>query len=75
MIASAEQKLLAFYRKKGESVLIVLINMDKEKQFFQFDTTALKGNYKNVFTGESIWLNNGAFVKLEPAAFVILSTV
>lgn len=66
-----ERNMLAFYRKTNDSTLLVFINMSKEKQNLSFDTGELKGNYCNVFNGENIWLNEGGWIALEPAAFVV----
>lgn len=69
---AAEKNMLAFYRKANDAVVIVFINMSKEKQTLDFDTTELKGNYKNIFTGEDVWLNEAGTVELEPANFIVL---
>lgn len=75
-IPGAEEKnMLAFYRKANESMLLVFINMSKEKQRLGFDTHELKGSYRNVFSNENFWLNDGGFVELEPGEFLVAGKI
>lgn len=69
---AAEKNMMGFYRKSHDAALLVFINMSKEKQHLAFDTAELKGNYKNIFTGETVLLDDGGTIELEPAAFVVL---
>lgn len=71
MSGAEEKNILAFYRETDDSTLLVFINMSKEKQNLSFDTSELKGNYHNVFSGENIWLDDGGWIELEPAAFLV----
>ena len=69
---AAEQEILGFYRIMGESKVLVLLNMGKEKKQMFFNNDNIIGSYKNIFTGGEVLVNVGGFVELEPAGFVLL---
>lgn len=72
---AVEKNLLAFHRTFASETLLVFINMSKEKQVLQFDTTNIKGNYVNIFTTENLWLNDGGLLEIDPANFIVLEKI
>ena len=46
--------------------------MGKEPVKYYFSTDGLTGTYRNVFTGETVFLNEGGSIALEPAGFVVI---
>lgn len=68
---AAEKNMLVFYRKSGKDIVLVFLNMSKEKQQLSFDTSGIQGNYRNIFSGENFYLENGGWVELEPAGFLL----
>ncbi len=69
---AAFKNIIAFYRMAGDTVLLVFVNMSRQKQTLLFSTQHLQGDYRNVFSGEIISLPDGGIVELEPAAFMVL---
>ena len=75
MDGAAEKNLLAFYRKAGAAVLLVIINLSSHNQSYAFNTVGLEGCYKNIFSHEEIWLNDGGFASIDPAGFLVLEKI
>ncbi|RYY71472.1 MAG: hypothetical protein EOO13_03035 [Chitinophagaceae bacterium] len=67
-----EKNMLAYYRIKGNSAVLVFINLSKEKQTLSFDTEGFSGNYIDIFSGERVWLHAAGTIALEPAGFLLL---
>ncbi len=69
---AAQKELLAFYRKYDDDMVFVFLNMCKQPVQFSFNTTDVKGNYKNIFTGEEVCFGDEAKMELEVGGFVVL---
>lgn len=69
---ATEMNVLAFYRTFEEHTVIVLLNMGKEPVQYYFSTDGLTGAYRNIFTGEDVFLNEGGSIALEPAGFMVI---
>jgi len=69
-----EKELLAFYRKRANSLLIVAINLSKANQECSINMPELNGHYKNVFTNEKLWLNEIITIELNAGGFVVLQS-
>lgn len=69
---AAFKNIIAFYRKADDTVLLVFINMSKQKETLIFSTEYLHGNYRNIFNGEIVSLPESGIVELEPGAYMVL---
>jgi glycosidase len=69
---ATELPVLAFYRKYEESTVIIFLNMSKEPVQYYFSTEGLMGTYRNIFTDEFVFLNEGGSVQLEAAGFLVV---
>jgi alpha-amylase len=69
---SSSLNLLAFYRKKDDHVVLVFLNMSKEFIQYDFATNELKGNYRNVFSGEPVVLHDTLSISLEAGEYLVI---
>ncbi len=69
---AATKNIISFYRKAGDTMLLVFINMSRQKETLLFSTEHLAGDYKNVFNGQIVSLPDGGIVELESSAYMVL---
>lgn len=69
---ATEMNVLAFYRSFEDQMVIVFLNMSKEPVQYYFSTDGLAGAYRNIFTGETVFLNDGGSIELEAAGFMVI---
>lgn len=70
---ASQKKVIAFYRRTDEAVLLVLINMDDKEVEFHFSTEHIHGHYTNIFSGETQYLGDGGIITLTPGDYLVLS--
>ena len=70
---AVQKKVIAFYRRTDNSVLLVLINMDDKDVELHFSTEHIHGHYTNVFSGKTKYLGEGGIVELKPGEYLVLS--
>lgn len=73
--ADNEQKVLAFFRKSESACVIVLLNMDNQPLWYQFNARELHGTYKDVFSGESFQLTDEGTIFIDTASYRILEGI
>ena len=69
----AQKNMLAFIRQREERSVLVFLNLDKEKLHVDFSNAAINGNYKNIFTGEIVFLSGNMTVELEPGNYLVFN--
>ncbi|MEO8768906.1 MAG: alpha-amylase family glycosyl hydrolase [Ferruginibacter sp.] len=67
----SQKNMLAFIRQKEEKAILVFLNLDKEKRRLDFPDTGINGNYKNIFTGEMVFISENITVELEAGGFLL----
>jgi len=50
--------MICFLRKKGSNEVLVILNLSPGWLSFTIDSNNIAGNYKDVFSGEDIAINN-----------------
>lgn len=69
---AASMNLLAFYRKKDDHMVCVFLNMGKEHIEYDFSANDLQGNYRNVFNGEPVIVNDTLSIKMEAGDYLVI---
>ena len=69
---AADLNVLAYYRRFEDRTIMVFLNMGSAPVQYYFSTDGLVGNYRNVFGGEDVFLNEGGYIELGAADFVII---
>ncbi len=65
-------QVFAFYRKADNHQVVVILNLSKEQQEYKLESDAVKGHYKNYFTGENINIETDWVFKLPAWQYVVL---
>lgn len=64
--------LYAFYREKAGERVMILLNLSKTAQNVTFDYEACEGLYSDVFTGQSVEVENGQTISLGAWGYQVL---
>ncbi len=65
-------QVFAFYRQADNQHVVVILNLGKTPQEYKLDSEAIKGDYKNYFTGEDINITTDWVLKLQAWQYVVL---
>ncbi len=65
-------QILSFVREKNGQKVIVFINLSKDTVLVQLDTSYDSGTYTNLFTGQSVDVQNTMIVDMAPWDYLIL---
>jgi glycosidase len=68
-----EKNVLVFVRKNNGHKVLVVINLSKEAHSLQLKNSCLKGNYTELFTGNSTKIGKTMNVELKPWEYQIYS--
>ncbi len=71
----ADKNILAFSYTKEEKSILVFLNFDKEKVASNFISEKCKGNYKNVFSNENMYIDDVIKIELEPGEYLLLENI
>ena len=66
------EQILSFVREKNGQKVIVFINLSKDTVLVQLDTSYDSGTYTNLFTGQSVDVQNTMIVDMAPWDYLIL---
>ncbi|MEL6868380.1 MAG: alpha-amylase family glycosyl hydrolase [Pseudomonadota bacterium] len=69
---SAPREVLSFVRSKGDSTLLAVFNFSPTAQTITFSDAPYPGDYADVFSGDSIDVNDAASMSLAPWAFRVM---
>jgi len=65
------EDIFAFKREKDGDKIVVIINLSKEAQKFSINANEVNGEYKELFTGESMDLTEGIQFDLKPWEYLV----
>ncbi|HMB00153.1 MAG TPA: alpha-glucosidase C-terminal domain-containing protein, partial [Spirochaetota bacterium] len=68
---STPENILSFYRQTATDTVVAVFNLTPARQKCSLDINRIKGNYKNVFNGESISLTDNMVLDLSPWKYQI----
>lgn len=68
----SDKRLLAFRRGSGEQVVLVFLNLDKEPIDHIIDAGQANGRYRNVFSGELVFIDDDHVITLAPGEYLVL---
>lgn len=73
LLTNAGHFVFAFFRKKGENQLLVLLNLSNEnKPLVHLGDSTAYGEYRNVFSGSQIVVNENTYFNLAPWDYLVL---
>jgi len=58
LLKASDERVFCFLRKKGSNEVLVILNLSPGWLSFTIDSNNIAGNYKDVFSGEDIAINN-----------------
>jgi glycosidase len=64
--------VLAFYRKMGDEIVLVFLNLSDAPVHYYFSAVGLQGRFRNVFTNEIVEFTNDGSVFIGKAGYVVL---
>jgi len=64
-------KVFAFSREKDGNQVVVILNLSNNTQQFIIDSVQLSGDFKNIFTNESINIKENLELNLEPWGYFV----
>jgi glycosidase len=65
-------QLLAFYRRSGAAVFLVILNFSTQTVHSTLNTSMLKGTYHNLFSGAKIEIGDTIAVNMAPGEYILL---
>ncbi|MAE09462.1 MAG: alpha-amylase [Bacteroidetes bacterium] len=68
----SNQHVFAFLREKDDDKIVTIINMSNEPQTFNIENDIVSGEFKNVFTGANVVIEEDMIVDLLPWEYLIL---
>ncbi len=71
--APGHDNLFAFLRQKGKNKVVVIINFSDEDGIFLANSMAAFGTYKNVFTMDTLRINEYSQFNLKPWSYLVLT--
>ena len=71
-IDMAAENILAFIRSKEQRSILVFLNLGKKNINSSLVVSATTGNYKNIFSGKTIFIDGNIFIDLSPGDFLLL---
>jgi glycosidase len=71
--APGNDNLMAFMRQKEDNKVVVALNLSGEKGVFLVNKMEAFGNYKDVFTSETMKLSEWTQINLEPWSYIVLT--
>jgi len=73
MMAFGAENVFAYYRFIGDNKLVTCINFSDKPESFHISAT-LHGDFRNVFTGDTVIISGSTDFELGPWEYVVLST-
>lgn len=74
LLTNANHFVLAYYRKKADSKVLVLLNLSNEdKPLVHLSEPTAYGNYRNIFTGTELIVKEDTYFYLNPGEFLVLT--
>ncbi|HVM87085.1 MAG TPA: alpha-amylase family glycosyl hydrolase [Puia sp.] len=70
---NANDKIFSFLRKNGENEILVLLNFSDENFFVEINEEMVRGNFKNIFSGNSKDFSAGKKVEIQPWSWLVFS--
>lgn len=71
-LSKDNENVFAFYRKKRNNQVVVVLNMSDKEQVLNWKNVDVVGHYKNYFTGKKIELHGQGSFKLTPWEYLVL---
>lgn len=71
LTTSAQENVLAYLRKNGNSEVLVLLNLSNEKKLVEIDDAAVKGNYTDVFSKASSDFGGNKVLEMQPWEYLV----
>ncbi len=71
LTTDASNNILAYLRKNGNSEVLVLLNMSKEKLRFEIKDAAVTGHYSNVFSKTDNDFTTEKFFEMQPWEYLV----
>ncbi len=68
-----EEGIYAFYRKKADDVVIVVLNLSKQTHDFTLKMEDLTGEYNNVFANSTVTVESKLTMSMAPWDYLVLS--
>lgn len=72
VVFHSDKNLLAFSYAKDEKAVMIFLNFDKEAVSGNFMNEKLKGNYRNVFSGEEMYMDDIIKIELKPGEYLLI---
>lgn len=67
----ADEMVMAYLRKNKNDEVLVLLNLCNENQAFKMESGQVNGTFINVFTKETMQLNSGNDIQMQPWDFLV----
>ena len=71
LTTSAQENVLAYLRKNGNSEVLVLLNLNSEKKSVEIKDVAVTGNYTDVFSKASSDFGGNKFLEMQPWEYLV----
>ncbi|MFT3911000.1 MAG: alpha-amylase family glycosyl hydrolase [Ferruginibacter sp.] len=72
VIFHADKNVLGYSYSKNDKTILTFLNLDKEKVSVNFISEKCKGNFKNVFSNQEMYIDDVIKLEMEPGEYLLL---